>query len=209
MSRRTHPETGYRACLGVIRLADRYGRERVDAACAHAVSIGSPSFKTVQSILKSGLDRAPLFEPPPRATIDHDMVARRIGPVPGKVVASPGYVAQHGAPATPEELLGHQALMQGTESWRFIDGDKTVSVRPQGRFKADNGTALLLAAVAGLGIAYLPDFLTAEPIASGALVHVMTRYPVPDGGVYLVRPQGPQPSQKLRVLTELLIERCG
>jgi transposase len=74
MSRRTHPETGYRACLGVIRLADRYGRERVDAACARAVSIGSPSFKTVKSILKSGLDRAPLFEPPARTAIDHDNI---------------------------------------------------------------------------------------------------------------------------------------
>jgi transposase len=74
MGRRTHPETGYRACLGVIRLADRFGRERVDAACARAVHIGSPSFKTVQSILKSGLDRAPLVEPPPRAAIQHDNI---------------------------------------------------------------------------------------------------------------------------------------
>ena len=74
MSRRTHPETGYRACLGVIRLADRYGRERVDAACARAVAIGSPSFKSVQAILKSGLDRTPLFEPPARPAIDHDNI---------------------------------------------------------------------------------------------------------------------------------------
>jgi transposase len=74
MARRTHPETGYRACLGVIRLADRYGRERVDTACARAVAIGSPSFKTVQSILKSGLDRAPLSESAPRAAIDHDNI---------------------------------------------------------------------------------------------------------------------------------------
>jgi hypothetical protein len=38
--------------------------------------------------------------------------------------------------------------MQGTESWRFVDGDKTIAVRPQGRFKADDGAALALAAVA-------------------------------------------------------------
>jgi transposase len=74
MDRRTHPEAGYRACLGVIRLADRYASERVDTACARALAIGSPSFKTVQSILKSGLDRAPLFEPPPRVAIDHDNI---------------------------------------------------------------------------------------------------------------------------------------
>ena len=45
MGRRTHPETGYRACLGVIRLADRYGRERVDAACARAISDQQPELQ--------------------------------------------------------------------------------------------------------------------------------------------------------------------
>jgi len=74
MSRRTHPETGYRACLGVIRLADRFGRDRVDAACARALAIGSPSFKSVQAILKNGLDRTPLFDPPPRSVIEHDNI---------------------------------------------------------------------------------------------------------------------------------------
>ncbi|MFI5299366.1 MAG: IS21 family transposase [Polyangiales bacterium] len=74
MRRRTHPETGYRACLGVIRLADRYGRDRVDAACARALHIGSPGFKCVQAILKNGLDRTPLTEPQPRAAIDHDNI---------------------------------------------------------------------------------------------------------------------------------------
>jgi transposase len=74
MSRRTHPETGYRACLGVIRLADRFGRDRTDAACARALSIGSPNFKSVQAILKSGLDRTPLLELPARPTIDHDNI---------------------------------------------------------------------------------------------------------------------------------------
>jgi DNA-binding transcriptional LysR family regulator len=139
---------------------------------------------------------------------DSNLLARRIGPVRGKLVASPSYVEAHGAPKAPSDLLGHQALMQGTESWRFVDGDKTIAVRPQGRFKADDGAALALAAVAGLGIAYLPDFLVEEHIASGALVAVMTRYPVPEAGVFLVRPPGLRVSRKLRLLTELLIERC-
>lgn len=139
---------------------------------------------------------------------DSNLIARRLGPVSGKAVASPSYIAEHGAPETTEELLGHEALMQGTESWRFIEGDKTILVRPQGRFKADNGTALLVAALAGLGVAYLPDRLTEAHVASGALVAVMTRYRVPDGGVFLVRPQGQKPSRKLRALTDILIEHC-
>jgi DNA-binding transcriptional LysR family regulator len=67
---------------------------------------------------------------------DSNLVARRVGPIHGKLVASPGYVAAHGSPETPEELGGHEALMQGTEAWQLMDGDRIVTVRPQGRFKA-------------------------------------------------------------------------
>ena len=139
---------------------------------------------------------------------DSNLVARRIGPVHGRLLASPAYVQAHGAPETPDELAAHQALMQGTEAWQLTDGDKVVTVRPQGRFKADNGIALVAAALAGLGIAYLPDWLTHEHVASGALVPVMTRHPPPPAGAYVVRPPGQHPARKIRVLTELLIEYC-
>ncbi len=140
---------------------------------------------------------------------DSNLIARRVARMCGKLVASPAYLREHGAPETPDELLAHQALMQGTESWRFMDGDKMISVHPQGRFKADNGTALAAAAVAGLGIAALPDFLIADHVASGALVPVMTRYPPPEAGLYVIRPPGHHPARKIRVLTELLIEHFG
>jgi DNA-binding transcriptional LysR family regulator len=140
---------------------------------------------------------------------DSNLIARRVGPVHGKLVASPDYIREHGAPETPDELLSHQALMQGTETWQILDGDKTISVHPQGRFKADNGTALAAAAVAGLGIAWLPDHLIKGYLDSGALVQVMTRYPVPTGGLFVVRPPGQHSTRKVRVLTELLIECFG
>ncbi|MBN8749366.1 MAG: LysR family transcriptional regulator [Variovorax sp.] len=139
---------------------------------------------------------------------DSNLIARRVGPVHGKLVASPAYVMAHGAPETPAQLADHEALMQGTEAWQLVDGDKVITVRPQGRFKADNGIALVAAAVAGLGIAYLPDWLTHEHVASGALVPVMTRHPPPPAGAYVVRPPGQHPARKIRVLTELLIEYC-
>jgi DNA-binding transcriptional LysR family regulator len=139
---------------------------------------------------------------------DSNLIARRVGPVYGKFVASPGYISAHGAPETPDELAAHEALMQGTEAWKLMDGDRIVTVRPQGRFKADNGIALVAAAVAGLGIAYVPDWLTDEHVAAGALVPVMTRYPPPAAGAFVVRPPGQHPARKIRVLTELLIEYC-
>ncbi|PTQ13018.1 LysR family transcriptional regulator [Sphingomonas oleivorans] len=137
---------------------------------------------------------------------DSNLIARRVGPIYGKLVASPDYIEAHGAPETPEELIEHQALMQGTEAWLFVDGDKTITVRPQGRFKADNGTALVAAAIAGLGIAWVPDGLTGDHLASGALVPVMTRYPPPPAGIYVIRPPGQHPARKVRILTELLVE---
>ena len=84
---------------------------------------------------------------------DSNLIARRVGPIYGKLLASPDYIKALGSPETPEELIAHQALMQGTEAWQLMDGDKIITVRPQGRFKADNGTALVAAALAGLGIA--------------------------------------------------------
>ncbi|AZF37441.1 Transcriptional regulator, LysR family [Pseudomonas sp. R4-34-07] len=140
---------------------------------------------------------------------DSNLIARRIGPINGKLVASPGYIKAYGSPEKPEEIVAHQALMQSTEAWQFMDGDKIVAIRPQGRFKADNGIALVAAAVAGLGVAYLPDCLTYDSVASGALVPIMTRYPPPPAGAYLVRPAGQHPAQKIRVFAQLLIEYFG
>jgi transposase len=67
-----HPELRYRSALGVIRLAKSYGDERADAACRRALAIRSPSYRSVQTILKHGLDRESLTlvdsdEPPPTA----------------------------------------------------------------------------------------------------------------------------------------------
>ncbi|MFA1625618.1 LysR family transcriptional regulator [Rhizobium mongolense] len=137
---------------------------------------------------------------------DSNLIARRVGPLYGKYVASPAYIKAHGSPETPEELVTHQALMQGMETWQVMDDDKILTIRPQGRFKADNGAALVVAAAAGLGIAALPDGLTQDYLDSGALVTVMKNHPPPPAGIYVVRPPGQHPSRKVRVLTEMLIE---
>jgi DNA-binding transcriptional LysR family regulator len=137
---------------------------------------------------------------------DSNMLARRVGWTTAKYVASPDYIEKHGSPATPEEFVTHEVVMQGTETWLAMDGDKIVTLKPQGRFKADNAVALVAAALAGIGLAGLPEELISEHLNSGALVPVMTRYPPPDLGIYVVRPPGQHPARKIRVLTEMLIE---
>jgi transposase len=60
LAAKPHPEQGYRACLGLMRLAKRYSPERLDAACARALAAGAVSYRSVKSILETGLDRQPL-----------------------------------------------------------------------------------------------------------------------------------------------------
>ena len=136
---------------------------------------------------------------------DSNLIARRVGPIYGKLLASPDYIKEHGSPEKPEDIADHQALMQGTEAWQLMDGEGTVTVYPRGRFKADNAIALTAAAVAGLGIAWLPDGITDPHVACGALVPVMTGHPPPPAGIYVIRPPGQHPARKVRVLTEMLI----
>jgi transposase len=72
LARRPHPEQGYRSALGIIRLGERYGTDRVEAACARALHLRAYSYKSVESILAHSLDRQPLPDdhpplPPHRA----------------------------------------------------------------------------------------------------------------------------------------------
>ncbi len=69
-----HPEMGYRGCLGIIRLADKYSPERVEAACQRALLTNACRYKSVESILKNALDQAPLTPPPPSSTPPHDNI---------------------------------------------------------------------------------------------------------------------------------------
>lgn len=71
MATRTHPEQGYRSCLGIIRLGGRYGAERLEAACARALAARALSYRSVESILSHGLDRQPLGERPAKAHPPH------------------------------------------------------------------------------------------------------------------------------------------
>ncbi len=73
LENRPHPEHGYRACLGVLHQARHYGDERLERACIQAVKIGSPTYRSIASILKNGLDTIPSHEPETRhEPLTHD-----------------------------------------------------------------------------------------------------------------------------------------
>ncbi len=75
LTSRPHPQQGFRACLGIMRLGKRYGEGRLEAACRRAIRIGACSYKSLESILKHDLDQQPLPGQPPAApVITHDNI---------------------------------------------------------------------------------------------------------------------------------------
>ncbi|MDX1655918.1 MAG: IS21 family transposase [Candidatus Competibacteraceae bacterium] len=64
LASRRHPQQGFRACLGVMRLGRDFGAQRLEAACRRALALNTCRYKSLESILKNGLDRQPLPEPP-------------------------------------------------------------------------------------------------------------------------------------------------
>jgi transposase len=73
LSSRPHPQQGFRSCLGIMRLGKRYGPERLEAACRRALSLNTIRYKSVESILKNGLESRPLpgTKTPVRPSIRH------------------------------------------------------------------------------------------------------------------------------------------
>jgi DNA-binding transcriptional LysR family regulator len=143
---------------------------------------------------------------------DSSLVARRIAPVRSVLVASPDYLARHGGLDGPQDLAAHECLIYTgrlVPEWQFQSGKRLISIRPEGRLRSDSGEAILQWAIAGYGIADAPSFLAADAIESGALVPLLLDYPMPEYGIYVVRPPGSYVPGKVRVLTDMLVDRFG
>jgi len=74
MSTRSHPQQGFRSCLGILRLGQSYGAERLEAACQRALQVDAVSYRSVRSILQVGLDRqeVPAGEPSAALPQEHE-----------------------------------------------------------------------------------------------------------------------------------------
>ncbi|MBN3793228.1 LysR family transcriptional regulator, partial [Burkholderia sp. Ac-20353] len=106
---------------------------------------------------------------------DSALVQRPLAVSPIILVASPAYLAQCGEPAEPAGLAQHDGLYPNLQSapWHVCRGADRVEVAPRPRLHADESTVLLQAAVAGLGIACLPDWIAGDALRTGALVRVL------------------------------------
>jgi DNA-binding transcriptional LysR family regulator len=111
---------------------------------------------------------------------DSSLVARKLATDRIVVVASPDYLAKHGKPDAPADLIHHAclhyALLKPTDEWRFRDGAKSFSVPVEGRLRAADGAMLRESAIAGLGLAVLPSFMVMPEVRAGRLVTVLDKY---------------------------------
>ena len=140
-------------------------------------------------------------------------VARRISSGRMMVFASPDYLARHGEPRHPSELIHHECLgytgAPSPQSWEFlIDGEaKNFPVRS--RLQANNGDVLMQAAICGFGLAYEPTFIGADALAAGQVRQILSEFPIPELGIHAVLPGNRHVPHRVRVLMDFLVERLG
>ena len=144
---------------------------------------------------------------------DSSLIARRIAPFRRVICAAPDYIARHGQPRHPRDLSQHNCLQYAylatRQEWRFRNETGVVSVKVEGNFRANNGEALLAAAVGGLGIVLAPTFMAAQALVTGRLVPILTDWQQEEAAIYALYPHRRSLSAKVRVFIEFLSERFG
>ncbi|MFG1381003.1 LysR family transcriptional regulator [Xanthobacter versatilis] len=109
--------------------------------------------------------------------MDSNLMARKIGETRRRIVASPAYLARHGTPATPEDLVHHNCLgfnfRRAMPVWPMREGGRIVERMLSGSLLVNNGDTLRRMAIAGVGIIRLADYHLREPIARGELVELL------------------------------------
>lgn len=140
-------------------------------------------------------------------------VARRIGASRMCVVAAPDYLARHGVPRHPDELIHHECLAYtGNPNpllWEFLIDGRPQNFPIRGRLQAGNGDVLLQAAVAGFGITCAPAFICAAALRAGQVREILGDFPQAELGIHALLPGNRLVPQRVRVLMDFLVERLA
>ena len=138
--------------------------------------------------------------------VDSSLVRVKIGAARGVVVASPAYIARAGRPEQPRDLSGHVCLryanVPAAKEWRFRGPRGEMTVPVVGNLTLNHGGGLREAAIAGVGIARLPDFLVADALASGELVELLASFEAEPTGIHLVHVEGGRPLPKVEAFLD-------
>jgi DNA-binding transcriptional LysR family regulator len=143
-----------------------------------------------------------------------DMIAVRIGPdISMAVVGAPAYFRKQPEPKRPQDLIGHRCInlrlptLGGLYAWEFEKGARELKVRVEGQLVFNSTSLLLNAALAGFGLAYVPEDLAQPHLAKGRLKRVLEDWCPPFSGYHLYYPSRRQPAIAFSLLVDALRHR--
>jgi DNA-binding transcriptional LysR family regulator len=149
-------------------------------------------------LVEEGIDLAIRIVEKPEPSL----VVRRIATSRVVIVATPGYLAHHGTPRTPRDILGHRLIGFAPLAWRdtWRIGKAPIAVQP--RILVNSSESLRAAALSGLGLAAVPEWLIADALAAGLLARVLASHETPSGGIYAVYPTNRLLAPKIRAFID-------
>ena len=139
------------------------------------------------------------------------MIAVRIGPdMRMAVVGAPAYFRRHPEPKRPQDLIEHNCINLrlpshgGVYAWEFEKGGRELKVRVEGQFTFNATGQILNAALAGSGLAYVPESMVQRYLAKGRLKRVLEDWCLPYSGYHLFYPSRRQPSAAFALMVDAL-----
>ena len=144
---------------------------------------------------------------------DSGLIARPLRPYDMWLCAAPQYLQQAGTPQTAKDLGAHNCLgfsyWQKKNIWRLRKLDVVESVQVKGRLTVNNGQALRMAAMAGLGLIMQPEILVGDDVAQGRLVRILADYELPSRPMHIVYLADRRPTPKLRSFIDFIAASFG
>jgi DNA-binding transcriptional LysR family regulator len=138
---------------------------------------------------------------------DSSLMAKKLGSRQLITCAAPSYLEIFGEPHSLSELDHHSCLLGTLDYWRYNDNGNMRTIPVKGRFRCNNGPALLEAALAGFGIVQLPDYYVEGPIVQGHLVTLLDSVKPDEEGIWAVYPHNRHLSPKIRLMIDYLADK--
>ena len=192
----------------VAPVISRFARKHPGVDVQLQLSVNPPA------LTEDAWDVCVRFGEPPDARV----IARRIASNRRLLCAAPAYLAKHGVPKTPHDLMRHNCIgiRQGDEAyglWRLIarHGTKTrtAAIKTRGNLTTNDGEIAVNWALDGHGILMRAEWDINRYLRSGRLVQVLPQYETPGADIYAVCPQRHQLSARVRAFVDFLAEGLG
>ncbi|MBY5715634.1 LysR family transcriptional regulator [Rhizobium leguminosarum] len=145
---------------------------------------------------------------------DTRLISRVIATYKARLCASPSYLAERGEPRDVDDLAVHDCLISAgrnqRQGWRFRGGGGSwIKAQGRSRLRLDSGEAIRDAALAGLGIALLPDFLVTDDLAAGRLRQILADFETDDAKIVTLYPDKRLLEPRVRRFIDLIVEELG